>query len=60
MWGFSDRLINARENAESAVATGLQADKQRGMEEFVNHESRASGLRILGVFYQHPKLFISL
>ena len=28
-------------------------------EEFVNHEPQASGLRILRVFHQHPKCFIS-
>ena len=35
-------------------------DVGRTQEEFVNHEPQASGLRILRVFYQHPKWFISL
>ena len=30
-------------------------DVGRTQEEFVNHEPQASGLRILRVFYQHPK-----
>ena len=34
-------------------------DVGRTREEFVNHEPQASGLRILRVFYQHPKWFIS-
>ena len=32
----------------------------RTREEFVNHEPQASGLRILRVFYQHPKWLFSL
>ena len=33
------------------------ADVGRTREEFVNHEPQASDLRILRVFYQHPKWF---
>ena len=35
-------------------------DVGRTREEFVNDEPQVSGLRILRVFYQHPKWFISL
>ena len=37
-----------------------QRNVGRTREEFVNYEPQASGLRILRVFYQHPKWFISL
>ena len=33
-------------------------DVGRTQEEFVNHEPQASDLRILRVFFQHPKRFI--
>ena len=35
----------------------IKADKPRGMlvEEFVNYEPQANDLRILRVFFQHPK-----
>ena len=35
------------------------ADVGRTQKEFVNNEPQASNLRILRVFYQHPKWFIS-
>ena len=35
-------------------------DVGRKRVEFVNQEPQASGLRILRVFFQHPKWFISL
>ena len=45
-------------NAKVGAENLLKADKPRGM--LVNHSPAARGLRIVRVFHQHPKWFISL